>query len=328
VSPDGATPGPAGTGPVVVLGAGGYLGATLVAHLARRGTPVLAVGRRPLRAAGPHVRTAVADATDPDDLARLVADAAAVVHLVAHLVPGRSWRVDDGDPDGDTGTVVARHLVAALAGRPVPVVCASTVGIAGCPARVRVDGSEPDDPVTAYDRHKLATERVLLGSGLPAVPVRLPTVYGRGADPSSPGTGVVAVMARRAAAGEPLTLWHDGSVRRDLLHVRDVATALATAVDHADRLRGRAWPVGTGAAVPLGAVVRGLAVRIADRTGREPAPMVRVTPPTHAAPTDFHPVEVDAGAFRAVTGWEPRVRLGTGLDEVADAAVRSVPVPA
>lgn len=314
-------------GPVVVLGAGGYLGATLVAHLARQGTEVLAVSRRPLAPAGPRVRTAVADATAPDELARLVAGAGAVVHLVAHLVPGRSWRVDEDDPS-EPGAVAARHLVAALAGREVPVVTASTVGIAGCPPHVRLDGSEPDDPRTAYDRGKLAVERVLLDSGLPAVPVRLPTVYGRGADPASPGTGVVAAMTRRAVAGEPLTLWHDGSVRRDLLHVRDVAAALAAAVVHAGRLAGRAWPVGTGAAVPLGAVVRGLAVRVADRTGREPVPIVQVTPPAHAAPTDFHSVEVDAAAFRAVTGWTPWVPLSTGLDEVADAALSPVPVPA
>lgn len=316
-----------GPGPVVVLGAGGYLGSTLVAHLARRGRDVVAVGRRAPRVVGPTVRTAVADATSPDDLARIVAGAGAVVHLVAHLVPGRSWRVADGEDGGGSGTAAAHALVAALDGRRVPTITASTVGIAGCPARVRLDGTEPDDPRTPYDHGKLAVERVLLGSGLPAVPVRLPTVYGRGADPASPGTGVVAAMARRAAAGEELTLWHDGSVRRDLLHVRDVAAALTAAVENAHRLAGRPWVVGTGVGVPLGAVVRGLAGRIADRTGREPSPVVRVPPPGHAAPTDFHSVEVDAAAFRAVTGWRSRIPLGTGLDEIAD-AVTTVDVPA
>ncbi|MDL5158593.1 NAD-dependent epimerase/dehydratase family protein [Actinomycetospora termitidis] len=315
-------------GPVLVLGAGGYLGSTLVTHLARRGTEVVAVGRRAPRAVGPTVRTAAVDATDPDDLARVVAGAGAVVHLVAHLVPGRSWRVADDDPAGEAGTVgPARALVAALRDRRVPVVTASTVGIAGCPERIRLDGTEPDDPRTPYDRQKLAAERALLESGLPAVPVRLPTVYGRGADPAAPGTGVVAAMAQRAAAGRDLTLWHDGSVRRDLLHVRDVAAALDAAVRHADRLAGRPWVIGTGIGVPLGAVVRGLATRIADRTGREPVPVVQVPAPDHAAPTDFHSVEVDPAAFRAVTGWRARTPLGTGLDEVADAvATRPVPV--
>ena len=319
--------------PVVVLGATGYIGSALVARLARRGVRVRAVGRRAPAVGGPTVETGRADATAPLVLAELVDDAGAVVHLLAPLAPVRSWRSDGHAGQGDRVTVgPVRALVELLDRRshrrkaPLAVVAAGTTAVVGCAGTVRVDGTEPDDPVTSYDAQKLAVEHVLVhGERVGAVrPVRLrlPTVYGTGSSPAAPpGTGVVATMVDRAVRGLPLTLWHDGSVVRDLLHVDDVAGAIDAALGHVDALGGRPWPLGTGTGVPLRTVADGIAERVARRTGRPPVPVVRIAPPAYAQPTDFHGVEVDASAFRRVTGWRPAVTLDEGLDGVVDAAL-------
>ena len=125
-------------------------------------------------------------------------------------------------------------------------------------------------------------------------------------------------MVRRALAGEPLPLWHDGSVTRDLLSSRDAAAAFAAALDHADALAGRHWDVGTGTGRALGDVFGLIARLVSDRTGEPPVPVVRIDPPPAAVPADLRGVVVDPSAFRSVTGWRPRVGFEDGLAEIVD----------
>nr|WP_274389157.1 NDP-hexose 2,3-dehydratase family protein [Streptomyces taklimakanensis] len=179
--------------------------------------------------------------------------------------------------------------------------------------------------VTAGDREVANWSQPLLaprGPGLAAtaegvlraVSVRPPTVFGDCPTPTAVDRGVVTAMARRALAGEPLTVWRDGGIARDVLYVTDAARALVAALDHTDALAGRHWVVGTGRPTRLTDLFAAVAEVAAERTGRPPVPVVTVDPPAHATPPDFHSYTVDASAFREVTGWEPRVPLRTGLE--------------
>ena len=83
---------------VTVLGASGFLGSAITRELA--GHPILlrAVARRPV--ALPDHAVADIDVREADlvtaDIADIVADADAVIHLVTHN-DGGSWRVTEGD---------------------------------------------------------------------------------------------------------------------------------------------------------------------------------------------------------------------------------------
>jgi nucleoside-diphosphate-sugar epimerase len=317
-------------GTVVVLGASGYIGSTLVGHLAALGLPVRAVGRSAMPGFPPSVETVRADVTDAGNLPALVCDAEVIVHLVAHLDAERSWRVAADDPAADRVNVrPLLDLVEVLArrrpsgDRPPLVLAAGTCTQVGYPGHTRIDGTEPDDPLTPYDRTKLVAERALLEADaqgvLRAVPFRLPTVYGVTPATSSVGTGVVAAMVRQALAGHDLTLWHDGSVLRDLLHVEDVVRAFAKAIEFGtrdDSLRGRPWLLGTGKAATLSAVFAAIADTVATATGRAPVSVRSIPAPSHAMVTDLQGVEVDATPFSTLTGWRPRVELAQGLDSL------------
>ncbi|MGW3659657.1 NAD-dependent epimerase/dehydratase family protein [Streptomyces sp. NPDC005151] len=50
------------------------------------------------------------------------------------------------------------------------------------------------------------------------------------------------MKVRRAVAGEPVTMRYDGTVRRDLLHVDDVARAHSATLDRMDEPAGRHRP--------------------------------------------------------------------------------------
>ncbi|TDD54186.1 SDR family epimerase/dehydratase [Nonomuraea terrae] len=327
---------------VVVLGASGFIGSAVTRELAKRPVRLRTVARRPpLLPSAPvaDVESRSADLTVKDRLAEAVRDADAVVHLVAALSGGKSWRGADDDPESERVNVgLVRDLVDVLAdgtagstAGPPAVLFAGTTAQAGATERIRIDGTEPDLPETAYDRQKLRAEEVVKKAtaegAVRGISLRLPTVFGHGADSTAADRGVVSAMARRALEGRPLTMWNDGSVLRDLLYVDDVVRAFAAALDNVEPLAGRHWLLGTGAARRLGDVFALIAEVVSEHTGLPPVPVTVVEPPAGAArSTDFHSVEVDSSAFRRVTGWRPEVPLREALTRtVAALASSSVP---
>ncbi|RKN03271.1 SDR family oxidoreductase [Streptomyces radicis] len=312
----------------MLLGASGFVGSAVLGELARCPWRVRAVSRR--RAVVPpgavaDIEVHGVDLTVPGAMAEAVVDADVVIHSVAYIAGSSSWRIEDGDSGAERVNVgLVRDLVAALRDRPAAkVVFVGACSQVGPSARSVLDGSEPDEPEGEYDRQKLAAERVVLDAAAAGVirgtSLRLPTVFGPGSHPGVRDKGVVSLMAGRALSGEAITMWHDGSVRRDLLHVRDAARAVVAAVGHVGQLSGRHWVLGTGVGSPLGDVFRTVASLVAMRTGAAAVPVVSVEPPEYAEVSDFRDVVVDASAFRGVTGWRPEVPLGRGLEETVAA---------
>ncbi|MDA3645745.1 NAD-dependent epimerase/dehydratase [Saccharopolyspora indica] len=314
---------------VTVLGASGLVGSAVTAAFAARRVRLRAVARRRSVVAGTgpaEVQVRKADLTDRGELAAAVEDADVIVHLVKHTA---GWRTAELTPDSERANVgVSRDLVEVLrtsgTGRRPPLViysgAVSQVGVApGAP----VDGSEPDLPEAAYDKQKLAGERVLKAATADGVvrclSVRLPTVFGPVRTPGCADSGVITTMVRRALAGEALPLWHDGSVERDLLYVDDIASAVLAACDHAEMLIGGHWPIGSDRGADLGTAFRTIAEVVAERTGSPPVPVVSVPPPRDAPVTDFRSLTVDSSSFRANTGWAPRFSLREAIERTTDA---------
>lgn len=307
---------------ITVLGASGFVGSAVTAAFSRLPVRLRAVARRPSSVPAGAARTEVrtADLTDPGALARAVSGSDVVVSLVSH---SDGWRAaGTGSSPESVNVGVMGSLVEVLRprrpGGPPPLVLYSgAASQTGVPRREPIDGSEPDRPETEYDRQKLRAEELLkeatAAGTLRGASLRLPTVFGRPAAPGAADRGVVSFMVRRALAGEALTLWHDGTVRRDLVCVEDVARAFLAAVEHPDALVGGHWLLGSGRGEPLGDVFRTIARLVAERTGLPPVPVLSTEPPAHAPATDFRSVTIDSTAFREATGWRPRVPLEEGL---------------
>ncbi|WP_406632444.1 NAD-dependent epimerase/dehydratase family protein [Amycolatopsis sp. WGS_07] len=287
------------TGPlVVVLGATGTIGSVVAASLAERPVRVRAVSRRS------------GDLRKPEELRKAVDGADAVVYLLA----------DRRAPSLDSGV-----MTELLDAKPPVVIYAGTVTQVGVPPRSLLDGTEEDRPATAFEKDKHAAERALLQATaegtVRGVSIRLPTVYGLSAANGRFDSGALTFVLRRAIAGEPVTMWHDGTVRRDLLHVRDAATAVLAALDHADELAGRHWLAGTCVGTPLGDAFRMIAEIVARRTGTAPVPVVTAPPPRPLSATDLASMVVDPSAFQERTGWAARVSVRTGLEDTVAAAL-------
>ncbi|MFD2415768.1 NAD-dependent epimerase/dehydratase family protein [Amycolatopsis pigmentata] len=323
----------------VVLGASGLLGTAITRELAARPGRLRLVGRRePAVPAAPRAEVEIlrADLTTPGELARAVSGAGAVVHLVAHTTGAGQWRTAENDHTAERLNVglmcdLIEVIRAQRAAAPPAVVFAGSTSQVGRPTAPVLDGGEPDRPVTEYDRHKLAAERALEAATAAGIvrgcTLRLGTLFSQGTGPGSLDRGVVAAMMRRALDGRPLTMWHDGSVRRDPICVDDVARAFVAALDHADTLAGKHWLIGTGRAVSVRNLFTAIAAAVAELTGKPPVPVVCVEPPEESVAGDLVDFVADPSAFRNATGWSARIPLPDALARLASSFVAERNLP-
>ncbi|NYT96206.1 NAD-dependent epimerase/dehydratase family protein [Salinispora sp. H7-4] len=201
---------------VTVLGASGLIGSTVAAALAERPIRLRLVSRRPSAVPAGGRRSRYGRRSQrPGRMAEVTAGSHAVVHLVALVPEGGTWRAaGKGGNEIQDDLGITRDLIEALRrGRrsdrlPTTLFAGSTSQV-GLPGRKFIDRTEPDRPVTPYDVRKLAAEKALKAAttegALRGITLRLPTVFGHAPSLASPARGVVAAMARRALAGEPAT---------------------------------------------------------------------------------------------------------------------------
>ena len=265
--------------PILVTGGAGFIGANLSDALAAEGHAVIvydALSRPGVEANlawlrrrhGSRILPVVADIRDAEEIARAVAEAAAVFHFAAQVAVTTSLMNPRADMEINLlGTVNLLEALRALP-RPVPLLYASTnkvygdlpdialeaVGDAYLPVdpglRSRGIGeARPLDFHTPYGCSKGAADQYVLdyarSFGLPAAVLRMSCIYG----PRQMGNedqGWVAHFLIRALAGEPVTLYGDGRQVRDILHVRDVVAVYRAALARIEAISGHAFNIGGG----------------------------------------------------------------------------------
>ncbi|MCB9969293.1 MAG: NAD-dependent epimerase/dehydratase family protein [Geminicoccaceae bacterium] len=288
-----APPAPAivGTRPVLVTGGAGFIGSNLADRLAAEGEHVLVLDslarpgvernlawleQRHRR----HVSSALVDLRDRDGVAAAAADAAAVFHMAAQTAVTTSLVDPFGDFDVNlAGTI---NLLEAVRRRPVPVIMASTNKVYGDLGNVELirEGERwlPRDPRlrchgidetralsfhTPYGCSKGAADQYMLdyarSFGVPTAVLRMSCICG----PRQLGTedqGWVAHFLIRALEGRPITIFGDGRQVRDVLFVDDAVAAYLGLWRAIDRIAGRAFNLGGGAAnaVSLRQVLRAI----------------------------------------------------------------------
>lgn len=145
---------------------------------------------------------------------------------------------------------------------------------------------------------------------LPVVVVRLFNTVG----PRQTGRYgmVVPTFVRQALAGEPLTVFGDGSQTRSFADVSDVVRALASLLDE-PRAVGDVFNVGN----PEEISIRGLAERVREVTGSRSEIVTVPYERAYEAGFEDMPRRVpDISKLQALTGWRPTLTLRDILERV------------
>ena len=277
---------------VLVTGASGFLGSTLVGRLRAQGQAVLATGRNAMVCA--QQGALALDLAEPGAVEMLTdcaqsAGTKAIVHAAALSAP---WgRMQDFRRCNVVATKAVLEVARRLAGVRVvhistPSVCFRYADQLG----VREDMALPP-PVNAYAATKAEAEALALAAG--AVVLRPRGIYGAG------DRALLPRLARAIAAG-PLPLMRGGKAATDLTHVDDVVAAICAALQSE---AGGVFHISGGVALPIREVVTQVAAhsRMAPRWRALPMPLVMAA--------------ARAMEWRgALTGQEPRLtRYGVGL---------------
>ncbi|MET0728639.1 MAG: NAD-dependent epimerase/dehydratase family protein [Acidimicrobiales bacterium] len=311
----------------VVTGGLGFIGSNMTRRLIEAGATVRVVdalvpthggARRNLE--GVDAEILVADLSDPR-VADLL-DGADVVFNIAGQVSHVSSMTD---PLRDLDLNVRSHLAFLETVRRVTpgmtVVQTSTRQVYGRPDRTPVDETHPTRPADVNGIDKLACEQLhlLYGSvhGLQVTALRLTNVYGPRQSLSHDDLGFLPVFLRQALEGGTITLYGDGSQRRDCLHVDDVCRGLALAA---------VTPAAAGEIFNLGHhedhTLAEIATILLDAAGGSGSVVTIPWPPEREL-IDIGDFRTDATKAREQLGWEPCVPLRDGLAATVDFYRRS-----
>lgn len=300
---------------VLVTGGAGFIGSHVADRYLAEGCEVtvvddLSTGRR--ERVPESARFVEMELNDPD-LAEVFA--AGGFDLVNHHAAQMDVRASVEDPIRDARSNVTGLLNVLERARSHDVrriVFVSSGGVVyGEPGRIPTSEEHSTLPRSPYGVTKLAGEQYLhyyaTVHGMEYAALRYGNVYGPRQDPHGEA-GVVAIFGRRILAGEPITIFGDGTQERDYVYVEDVVEANWIASNRslpapAD-LEARAWNVGTG----RGTSVNDLADRMMEVAGRR---VERLRAPPR--PGELERSVLACQRAEDDLGWRARVPLDEGL---------------
>ncbi|MEU6140193.1 NAD-dependent epimerase/dehydratase family protein [Streptomyces sp. NPDC047081] len=172
------------------------------------------------------------------------------------------------------------------------------------------------DPRNVYATTKLTQEHLAAAwaraTGGAAVSLRYHNVYGPRMPRDTPYAGVASFFLSALARGEAPRVFEDGRQRRDFVHVRDVATANATALE-AGSAPGTltVYNTGSGEVHTVGEMARTLASAYGG-----PDPVVT----GQYRLGDVRHITADSSRLRAELGWKAEVGFEEGMREFAATA--------
>ena len=279
---------------------------------------VVAVGRNPERTASLAVHTGVADRKYEYHRLHVVSDVQRLVDLLWDVMPevivnvaaqgeeaaswSHSWRYFE------TNTVAIARIVESLLaspwrGRWVQIGSASVYGS----GQIASTEESPLRAATPYAASKAAADLYLLAvhamKQFSATIVRPPSLYG-------PGQQTYRVIPRTilcALQGTRLPLHGGGEAKKFYLHASDLCRAIYSVAQRgAD---GRIYNVGPEA----GGTIRDVVEMIAQKVG---VPFDRLVDLAPARGKQDTQASLDSSRIRSELGWEPKVGLSEGLDEM------------
>lgn len=178
---------------------------------------------------------------------------------------------------------------------------------------IRTNEEKPLFPTSVYAVSKQDQEQYCLAVGraykIPTVAFRYFNVYGTRQALSNPYTGVCAIFSSRLMNDQAPMIFEDGEQSRDFVHVSDIVQANLLALEN-DAADYQALNVGTGRATS----VREIAQLLAKGLGKKIEPEIV----GKYREGDIRHCVSDISKARALLGYEPRVPLEAGLEELLE----------
>jgi len=283
-------------------------------------------------------------------LSKAVCDVDVIFHFAAAVGVGQSmYKISDYTAVNNLGTANLLQAILDTGSQPEKIIVASSMSIYGegkydcincgavvpplraadelknkhwemkcpnCGDTLVPTATSEDKPVqcsSIYALSKKDQEEITLLFGrtyqIPVVALRYFNIYGPRQSLSNPYTGVAAIFASRLINCKSPVIFEDGEQLRDFVSVHDIADANVLAMESC-KADGRALNIGSGESVSI----REIAAELEGALGvRMP---LEITGKYRAG--DIRHCFADISAARQLLGYQPRVRLKQGIEELVE----------
>lgn len=249
------------------------------------------------------------------DFAGLLEGQDGVVHLLSTSTPATSNKDISRDVVDNVLPTIALLEACRVAGTKQVLFMSSGGTVYGPNVAVPTLETAPTDPISGYGIVKLAIEKYMhmyeRDGGAKAIVLRVANPFGPLQD-ASKGQGVIAAFAKRIYDGLPLTIFGDGSVKRDFIFVDDVVAAVESALLYEGD--ERIFNIGSG----VGRSVAEVVVALEEALGRK-ALVERQSPRAVDVPASV----LSINRAKAELDWEPRTSWRDGVRQTVDWMIRS-----
>ena len=294
-----------------VLGASGFLGSHLVHHLLCTGWHVNAFDR--IIAPNPLITADLLDSYtsfpgnffETPDLMQALEGCDVCFHLISTSLP----KTSNENPLKDVQQTLegSLTLLECIRNSNVHKIIYSSSGgtVYGIPQTQYIREDQPTEPLCSYGIVKLAFEKYLALYrnlyGLDYTILRISNPYGP-LQRTEAAQGVIGVFLGKILRNESLTIWGDGTVVRDYLHVSDVARAFVLAAQ--TNTHNKIFNIGSGVGESLNTIINllrsitGMSISVNYEKGRI---------------FDVPYSVLDITKAGAELGWSPILNLEEGL---------------
>lgn len=309
---------------ILVTGGAGFIGSSLAIALVKKGAKVTILDNLTPQQGGnlfnlePVITDISLDFSDIRDEAaikKLVRGQDYVFHLARqtdHILSITNPYIDiDVNVRGTTVLLEAIRYVAPEA----KFIYTGTRGQYGHAIKLPVSETAPTNPRGIYEITNLAAEKIIQVyndiHGVRSVMLRLTNIYGPRSQMKHDHYGVVNWFVRRAMDGQTISVFGDGSLKRDFLYIDDTVDAiLHTAL--CDDCSGQIINIGSDRP----STFLELAKTIIEVTGKGQWQYAPFSSERAAQePGDFYS---DITKIRKLTGWKPVTDLTTGISRTVN----------
>lgn len=221
---------------VLVLGGSGFIGSALIGGLLSQGHQVKVFDRNieAVRHQFPEIaETVQADFADVMSLTEAMSGVDIIFHLISTSVPATSNKNPVHDIESNLVNTVKLLELMRNADLKRIVYLSSGGTVYGAPKSLPITENHPTNPTCSYGIVKLAIEKYLQ---MYAELYQLDVTILRPSNPYGPGQthkgvqGFIGTCIDKINAGQPITVWGDGSVVRDYVYIDDVVSACLSAM--------------------------------------------------------------------------------------------------
>jgi len=289
-------------GKVLVTGGTGFIGTEVVKQLHVKGYEITLLDKKDKPPGLEHVKYIKGDLSSPARCVMACGGQDYVIHLAAKArIPESFINPDEYFDSNVTGT--RNILTAASAVGVRKFVFASSSSVYGNNTPPNKPTHKPD-PLNYYAMSKLFGEHLCrqykIIFNLNYNILRFFTVYSE----NQPTSLLFGKFAQMVKEDKPVTIHGDGEMRRDYIHVSDVATACIASME--SRVKNDTFNVGTGTNVSVNEVVDVL------KTFAPNLKAINIDMPKGYAPHTL----ADISKSKNLLNWSPKIKIQEGLTDM------------